>query len=42
MPSASWVAQIARVWSRVNKVYPDVDPGTHAALVLDDVRNQVH
>ena len=26
---------------RVNKIYPNVDPGTHAALVLADVRNQI-
>jgi len=26
----------------VNRVYPNVDPGTHATLVLDDVRSQAH
>jgi peroxiredoxin Q/BCP len=27
---------------RVNKVYPNVDPGTHANLVLADMRSQIH
>ena len=26
----------------VSKVYPNVDPGTHATLVLQDVSNQAH
>ena len=26
----------------VNKVYPNVDPGTHATLVLQDVSSQAH
>jgi peroxiredoxin Q/BCP len=27
---------------KVSKVYPNVDPGTHAALVLEDVSSQSH
>ncbi len=42
MGKASRVSFLLSPDGRVNKVYPNVDPGTHAALVLDDVRNQAH
>jgi peroxiredoxin Q/BCP len=39
---ASRVSFLLSPDGRVDKVYPNVDPGTHAATVLEDVHAQVH
>ncbi len=42
MGKATRVSFLLAPDGKINKVYPNVDPGTHAALVLQDVSSQSH
>ena len=42
MGKASRVSFLLAPDGKVSKVYPNVDPGTHAALVLEDVSSKSH